>query len=61
MKIELRFKDIDPDSGDISQDELMCICLDMDMANWLKITVEENWYGENGPCDPNREFYIIIE
>jgi hypothetical protein len=59
--IEVRFRDIDPDSGDISQDELICNCLDIDNAKWVKIAIEENWYGENGPCDPNREFYITIK
>jgi hypothetical protein len=59
--IQVRYKDIDPDSGEINTDELMCNCLDIDMAKWIKIAVERDWYSENGPCDPNREFYITIK
>lgn len=59
--IQVRYKDIDPDSGEVNTDVMMCTCLDFDKANWIKLAIEEQWYGENGPCDPNREFYIIIE
>jgi hypothetical protein len=60
MGIELRYKDIDPDTGSITRDELICFCLDVDAAKWIKLSIESDWYGENGPCDPNREFYMVI-
>jgi hypothetical protein len=51
---EIRFKDIDPDTGDISQDELICVCPDEISANWvfqsLKMMMAEF-------DEPNREIY----
>jgi hypothetical protein len=51
---EIRFKDIDPDTGDISQDKLICVCPDEISANWvfqsLKMMMAEF-------DEPNREIY----
>ena len=33
--IEIRFKDIDPDTGDISQDKLIATCENESMARWV--------------------------
>jgi len=57
MGYQIRFKDIDPDSGIISQDEFFCMCNDENTAKLILDLVEKDWYSENG--DPNREFYIL--
>jgi hypothetical protein len=59
--IEVRYRDIDPDTGEISSCGLICRCKDIDNANWIKLAIERDWYSENGPCDPNREFYIEVK
>lgn len=56
--IEIKYKDIDPDTGNITSDEIISVCKDLDNAKWVKLSIEENWYGDKGPSDPNREFYI---
>ncbi len=55
---EVRFKDTDPDTGEISQDEKICFCEDAQNANWIRHSLEYEWYSEEGAQDPNREFYI---
>jgi hypothetical protein len=55
---EIRFKDIDPDTGEISQDEKICVCEDPRSANWVRHSLEHEWYSPEGSQDPNREFYI---
>ena len=49
---EIRFKDIDPDTGEISQDKRICLCEDVRDVLWvmhaLKLSIAE---------DPNREIY----
>ena len=57
-KYEIRFKDIDPDSGDISQDLLIAICVEENNAKWILHAIYQDWYSPNGPNDPNRDFYI---
>lgn len=50
--IEIRFRDIDPDTGSVSQDKRIAVCDSQKMSNWiqaaLRTTVED---------DPNREIY----
>jgi hypothetical protein len=58
MKFQIRFKDIDPDTGETSQDLLICVCEDETLAGWTKTSIERDWFSEDGPSDPNREFYI---
>jgi len=55
---EVRFKDIDPDTGEISQDVKICVCEDQQSANWVIHSLEYEWYSPEGAQDPNREFYI---
>jgi hypothetical protein len=54
--IQIRFKDVDPDTGEISQDKLICICQSDEMTRWVlyglhKVQEEED--------QPNREIYTI--
>jgi len=56
--IEIRFKDIDPDTGSISQDNQIATCESESSAKWvlhalLKLQKES--------ADPNREIYTIPE
>jgi hypothetical protein len=50
--IEIRFRDIDPDTGDVSQDRLIAICDSIRMSNWVKQAIELTVTDE-----PNREIY----
>ena len=58
-KFQVRFRDIDPDTGARSQDEIIAQCDDETMAKWVKHAIEKDWYSPEGPQDPNREFYIL--
>ena len=58
-KFQVRFKDTDPDSGSNSQDSLVAVCESQRDAIWVKSALERDWFSEDGPCDPNREFYIF--
>jgi hypothetical protein len=55
---EVRFKDIDPDTGEISQDKRICECEDHMEAFWVQKSLESQWFSSEGAQDPNREFYI---
>lgn len=55
---EVRFKDIDPDTGEISQDKKICECEDYQEAFWVLKSLEKEWHSEDGAQDPNRDFYI---
>lgn len=55
---EVRFKDIDPDTGEISQDRRICECEDHQEALWVQKSLESDWFSTGGPQDPTREFYI---
>jgi hypothetical protein len=58
MNIEIRFKDIDPDTGDVSQDKLIATCESESMAKWILyglMLVEKECH------DPNRELYTVPE
>jgi hypothetical protein len=50
--IEIRFRDIDPDTGEVSQDRRICLCESERMKNWVLnalLASEED--------SPNREIY----
>lgn len=49
---EVRYKDVDPDTGDISQDKPMALTLDIQHA--ANIALALNKVEE----EPNREYYI---
>ena len=53
---EIRYKDIDPDSGDITRDEMVCQCPTEMLANWVysALVRDMSWDYDS----PNREFYI---
>ena len=56
---EIRFKDIDPDTGDVSQDLPIALSMSENNARWVLEALTREWFDLNGANDPNREFYII--
>jgi len=58
-KFQVRYRDIDPDTGSNYQDILIAQCEGEEMAKWVKHAIEKEWFSEEGPQDPNREFYIL--
>ena len=52
--VDVRFKDMDPDTGYISQDKLMATCMNSGLATLIKNCLEKE-YSEEG--NPNRDFY----
>jgi hypothetical protein len=53
---EIRYKDIDPDSGDITRHELVCQCPTEMLANWVYSALVRDMSLDYD--SPNREFYI---
>lgn len=54
--IEIRYRDIDPDTGEVSTDRLMCTCDDERIANWIFLAIDKDM--SLNYDDPNREIYI---
>lgn len=51
--IEIRFRDIDPDTGNVSQDKKICTCDNIRMANLVINCLNKEL------DDPNREIYQV--
>jgi hypothetical protein len=54
--IEVRFRDIDPDTGKISQDKLICTCVSETSSKWLKHALKLSLAEAS---EPNRDIYIV--
>jgi hypothetical protein len=54
--IEIRYRDIDPDTGEVSTDRLMCTCDNEMIANWIYLAVVKDMSLDYD--EPNREIYI---
>ena len=52
VTIEVRFKDIDPDTGRINQDECICLVQHPDDGIWISMSLTAD-----NPFE-NREFYV---
>ena len=52
--IEIRFRDIDPDTGGISQDEKIAETDLLMHATWISYAL-----AQHGNDSPNREFYLV--
>lgn len=52
----IRYKDIDPDTGDVTRDELICTCPTEMLANWVYSALVRDMSLDYD--EPNREFYI---
>ena len=55
---EIRYKDIDPDSGDITCDALVCQCPTEMIANCVCSALVRDMSLDDTYDYPNREFYI---
>ena len=53
LMIELRYRDIDPDSGQVSHDGLIAL-VDPNWSKVIKDLVEK----ATAEIDPNRDFYL---
>jgi len=54
--IEIRYKDINPDNGDITNDQMICQCPTEMLANWVYSALVRDMSLDYD--NPNREFYI---
>jgi len=54
--IEIRYKDINPDSGDITNDQMICQCPTEMLAEWVYSALVRDMSLDYD--NPNREFYI---
>ena len=54
--IEIRYKDIAPDTGNVTRDELVCTCPTEMLANWVYSALVRDMSLDYD--EPNREFYI---
>jgi hypothetical protein len=52
--IEIRFRDIDPDTGKVSQDKRIALCDNENMAKWVLYALD---LAQREDSDPNREIY----
>jgi hypothetical protein len=53
--LEIRYRDIDPDTGNITRDEMVCQCPTEMLAKWVYSAIVKESLDSD---DPNREFYI---
>jgi hypothetical protein len=60
-KFLIKFKDIDPDTGEIIVDKLLAETDNKVSAIWITSSLNHQWFSQDGPNDPNREFYFIKE
>lgn len=58
IEYQVWFRDIDPDSGDVSNEMMVAKCTEEFHANWVRHSLEYNWFSPEGPNEPNREFVI---
>lgn len=55
---EIRFKDIDPDTGRISQDKLICTCVSETSSKWLMNALGLSLKEAE---EPNRDIYVVYK
>lgn len=58
IEYQVWFKDIDPDTGEVSQEMLVANCKEHIHADWIKNSLEFEWFSPKGANDPNREFIV---
>lgn len=54
--IEVRYRDIDPDTGDVTRDEMICQCPNGMLAEWVYSAIVRDMSLDYD--EPNREIYI---
>ena len=58
-KVEIWFKDIDPDTGNISQEKRLCTCESEIIANWVMLSLQKDMSLDYD--DPNGELFFKIQ
>ncbi len=58
-KVEIWFKDIDPDTGNISQEKRLFTCESEIIANWVMLSLQKDM--SINYDDPNRELFFKIQ
>jgi hypothetical protein len=53
---EIRYKDIDPDTGDITNDQMICQCPTEMLAEWVYSAIVRDMSLDYD--EPNRDIYI---
>ena len=53
---EIRYRDIDPDTGDVTTDRMVCQCSTEMIADWVYSALVRDMSLDYD--DPNRELYI---
>ena len=53
---EIRYRDRDPDTGDVTYDQLVCRCPTEMLADWVYSALVRDMSLDYD--EPNREFYI---
>lgn len=56
---EIKFKDIDPDTGSIITEQILACTSNKASAIWIVSSLNYQWFSSDGPSDPNREFFYI--
>ena len=54
--IEVRYRDIDPDNGEITRDEMICQCPNEMLGEWVYSALIRDMSLDYD--EPNREIYI---
>lgn len=53
---EIRYKDIDPNTGEVNRDEMVCQCPNEMLCEWVFSALSKDMSLDYD--QPNREFYI---
>lgn len=56
---KIGYIDTDPDTGKKSQFKVLANTYNKNNALWIREALNYDWYSEDGPCDPTREFYVM--
>ena len=56
-KFEIKYKDIDPDTGKIISEKQIAETDNKTSAIWVVSSLNYQWFSEEGPNDPNRIFF----
>lgn len=58
LEFDICFKDIDPDSGDVTNEVVLATATELKAAMWIKAALQTHWCSDEGDNDPNREFFV---
>lgn len=58
LEFDISFKDIDPDTGDVTKEVVLATSSDLKASMWIRGALEFQWFSPEGEQDPNREFFV---